>query len=577
MRSWSILIAVVMVLALLLACGPAASEPSPTPAPEPAPAPSPTPEPTPTPEAPSRAHLTPTPVEESMPIYGGILKYGIHTVRSFDAHQKVGYGPTAALPTFNQLVMFDINYKECVPENIIGDLAESWEWSEDGKAITFKLRQGVKWHDGMPFTANDVVYSLDKMTDVNHSAIADLFPAYQSTEKLNDYTVRVHLKYPSAGFMIALAAGEAVIQPLHLAGTSDTSADFMVGTGPFILEEFLVRVHIKWKRNPDYWKKDQYGNQLPYLDGVIYYTAGGANTNEMLVGRRLDLRSPVTGAATVSTYEYLKDGALELLWQRREKDIGAAFFVNLKQKPMDDIRVRRALGLVLVAEDLIIGYCGDLRFGRPGQGLLPASFGLPEEEVAKLMGWDKPMAERIAEAQQLMAEAGYPDGFKLNILSPGVSQSHAGASLVFAEALRSHLNLDVEVNSGLGQNELFKCLDDDIHDLYCQNLRVGLDPIQLIPYFGTGSYSNHSHYANPELDKMLGELDRILDPDKRQEAIWEIERVLLTDLPALPTGCFIANLMPYYPHVKNIRWTDMSYSNVNRFEDVWIDESLRVK
>ena len=290
---------------LLLACGTPA-EPTTTPVPATTPS-----HPLQVPEVPQGvSHLTPNPVEDSLPIYGGIIQYGLHIPISFDGHQKRAYGPTGTLPTFNQLVMFNINYKETVPENIIGDLADSWETSPDGTEITFHLHPGVKWHDGMPFTAADVVYSMDKMTDIKRSAIADWFPAYESSEAIDDNTVKVNLKYASASFMISLAAGESVIQAKHLAGTDDQSTEFMIGTGPFILEDYKVRVHLKWRRNPEYWKQDRYGNQLPYLDGIIFYEADGANTSEMLIGRRLDLRSTTTGAATTSTYEYLKEGKL---------------------------------------------------------------------------------------------------------------------------------------------------------------------------------------------------------------------------------------------------------------------------
>ncbi|MFH0941818.1 MAG: ABC transporter substrate-binding protein, partial [Chloroflexota bacterium] len=428
-----------------------------------------------------------------------------------------------------------------------------------------------------PFTAGDVVYSLDKMTDVNRSAISDWFPAYQSSEKIDDNTVKVHLKYASGGFMLMLAAGESQIQAKHLAGTDGQSAEFMVGTGPFVLENYKVRVHIKYKRNPDYWKKDKYGNRLPYLDGIIYYTADSASSSDMLVSRRLDLRSTTTGAATTDTYEYLSRGAPDLLWQRREKELGTVFFLNTKHPPLDDVRVRRAMGLMIDEEALIIGYSGDARFGIINSGLLPPSFGLSKEEVVKLMGWDKPWEARVSEAQRLMAEAGYPNGFNLNMLSLGAAKTQGGAAMVFAEALRINLKIKSEVNTSIGQTELFKRLDDDNYDLFAQNLRVELDPAQLQVYAGTGGYANYSKYSNPEVDRILADLDRIIDPAQRREAVWAIERLLLTDLPMLPTGCFIANLMPYYPHVKNLRWTDMSYSNICRLEDVWIDESLRVK
>ncbi|MFH0941821.1 MAG: ABC transporter substrate-binding protein, partial [Chloroflexota bacterium] len=427
-----------------------------------------------------------------------------------------------------------------------------------------------------PFTAGDVVYSLDKMTDVNRSAISDWFPAYQSSEKIDDNTVKVHLKYASAGFMISLAAGESQIQAKHLADTDGQSAGFMVGTGPFMLEEYLVRVHIKYKRNPDYWKKDKYGNRLPYLDGIIFYQADGAVTSDMLISRRLDLRSTTTGAATTDTYQYLKSGAPELLWQKRDKEWGAVMYLNLSHPPLDDVRVRRAMGLLIDEKSLIIGYAGDAVFGITDIGLLPPSFGLPKEEVVKLMGWDKPWEARVSEAQRLMAEAGYPNGFKLNMLSRAGAQTMMGLSLVYEEALRNQLKIDAEVN-GPSDIEIHKRLDEDNYDLYTSELNIGLDPVHLVMNFGTGGYANYSKYSNPEVDRILAGLDYIIDPTKRREAVWAIERILLTDLPALPTGTFIANFMPYYPHVKNIRWADMAYSNICRLEDVWIDESLQVK
>lgn len=566
MKKWSILIAIIMLVVLMLACSPAEPPPTPTTPTEPIQ--------TPTVKTPSGANLTPNPIETSMPIYGEVLQYGFYIPRSFDAHQYVGYGPSAMMPGFNQLVMFDINYKECVPETIIGDLAESWETSEDGKAITFKLHEGVKWHDGMPFTADDVIFSLDKMNDVRRSAISDWFPAYESTEKIDDYTVKVHLKYPSASFMTMLAQGECQIQAIHLSGTDDQSIDFIVGTGPFIVTDYLPLIHLKWKRNPDYWKKDKYGNQLPYLDGLMYYHTAD---NETIISRRLDLKSTVGAAGTLDTYNSLKNGAPELLWQRRDRIAGYPIFINTSHKPLDDIRVRRAIALVLKEDDLIIGFSGDVMFGITDVGILYPDWGLPKEEIIKLMGWDKPYEERVVEAQRLMAEAGYPDGFKLNMMAAGSgTQSACGETLVFAEALRTKLKIDAEMYAGTTQTALQQRLDQDNYDTYTHMLSV-MDPGQLNNYFVTDGYSNWAKYSNPELDKMLAELDKIIDPDERREAIWAIERILLTDLPVLPTGCFIPTYLCYYPQVKNLRWNGISYSSINRLEDVWLNESLRVK
>ncbi|RJQ41040.1 MAG: ABC transporter substrate-binding protein [Dehalococcoidia bacterium] len=574
MKKWSIVIAVVMALALLLTACPAppTSDNGTNGMPD---ITLPTDNTTKVVTL-SGEHLTQNPVETQVPIYGGTLIRGYWIPRTFDSHQKASYGPTATLPVFNQLVMFDINYKEVVPETIIGDLAESWETRADGTEIIFHLRQGVKWHDGVPFSADDVIYSMDKMVDVTRSAISDWFPAYERTEKIDDNTVKIHLKYASAGFMLALAQGESQIQPLHLAGTDAQSAAFMVGTGPFMLTEYLTQVHLKFKRNPDYFRKDKYGNRLPYLDGMVYHHLGWTRTTEMMVGRRLDILDTTTGAGRMDTYNLIKDGAPEVLWQRRDRYNGSIIIINLNSKPLDDIRVRRAMGLLINEEDLIFGYAGSTMWGIPDSGILSPAWGLPKEEVIKLMGWDMPWDERVAEAQRLMAEACYPEGFKMNAMSAEADGTRTAATLVFVEALRKYLKIETDVSSGLGTIEIEKRLKDNRYDTYTRTLEV-MDPVQLTNFFGTGEFANYANYSNPEIDKKLAELDRILDPDARREAIWEIERILLTDLPALPTGLFIPNFMPYYPWVKNLRWNDISYSNINRVEDVWLDESLRVK
>lgn len=563
MKKLGILVTILVILATLLACGPGK---------ETVPLPEKTTEP-PTAESPT-AHLTPNPVETSMPQYGGTITYAMTIPRSLDGYQDVGYGPMGQLPVFNQLVTFDLNYKETVPENIIGDLAESWEISSDGTEITFKLHQGVKWHDGMPFTADDVVYSMDKMADPNRSVITARILAYESSEKIDDYTVKVHLKYPSAGFMIGLAIGDAQVQAKHLSSVDGNTAAFAVGTGPFLLDGYMPGLSIKYKRNPNYFKKDKYGNQLPYLDGLnIVYSAGQAD--EMLISKRTDMKSPVSSVVSIDTWNVLHDGAPELVYQPKYPDWGATIYLNTSKTPLDDIRVRRAIGLVLVEEDLIVGYSGDVKFGIPGQGLLAPSLGIPQEEVAKLMGWDKPYSERVSEAKKLLAEAGYADGFTLDFLSTKGSGTggYTGALLVFGDALLKNLNINVTLSAVAG-TEVQKRLSEDNYQAYMTSLSVGQDPVQLTTYFGTGQSANYPHYSNPELDKMLADLDRIVNPEKRREAIWGIERTLLTDLPALPTGCFITNYMAAYPYVKNLRYINLSYSRACGFDEVWIDSDI---
>jgi peptide/nickel transport system substrate-binding protein len=339
-KKWLILILVTFILGLT-ACGPAEQTPAPTVTPTEPPT-------TSTPEVPPElAYLGVNPVETSQPIYGSTLTVSVSYPRSFDGHQKVGYGPSTQLPCFNQLVLFDMTYKGISSATIIGDLAESWTTSDNGTEITFKLHQGVKWHDGVPFTADDVIYSLDKMTDPNRSVVSGNYPAYESAEKIDDYTVKVYLKYPSAGFMMVLAGPFSQIQAKHLAGTDDQSIDFLVGTGPFIVTEVKPDVDTRWKKNPDYFKKDKNGNPLPYLNALYLVDTGSAG-DDIFIARRLDVRNLVVSGSSLETFDTLKSGAPEALWQKTTKTTeSVAFFINTTKPPFDDIRVRRALALAL--------------------------------------------------------------------------------------------------------------------------------------------------------------------------------------------------------------------------------------
>lgn len=570
----------VAFLLVLMACGPAAQTTTPPPTSTPTEPPTTT-----EPEVPPElAYLGLNPVETSRPIYGGTLTTSAYFPRDFDGHQKAGYGPLTQLPCFNQLVLFDMTYIGISPKTIVGDLAESWEMSPDGTEITFKLNRGVKWHDSMPFTADDVVYSLDKMTDPLRSAVSGNYPAYDSSERIDDYTVLVHLKYPSAGFMMALAGPYSQIQAKHLAGTNSQTIDFLVGTGPFIVTEVKTNIDTRWKRNPDYFKKDQYGNQLPYLDS-LYLVEVSTSTlgDDLFIARRLDVRNLVVAGSTIDNLNTLRNGAPEALWQRTIKTDSVAFFMNITKKPLDDIRVRRALGLVLEEENIIIGYSGDSVFGISGAGLLHPSYGLPPEEVASLMGWGKPIEDRVTEAQRLLTEAGYPNGFQLEIMAQRASSvggsadstaGHPGASLILSDALRRYLKIDAPILA-LSRIELEKRIANNAYDIYCQAVVINDDPAQLANYFSSTGQANYSHYSNSQVDELTSNLDRVIDPAQRQEDIWSIERMLLTDMPALPTGIFPTRNLFYYPHVKNLRFQTQQYSSICRLEDVWVDPALK--
>jgi peptide/nickel transport system substrate-binding protein len=175
-------------------------------------------------------------------------------------------------------------------------------------------------------------------------------------------------------------------------------------------------------------------------------------------------------------------------------------------------------------------------WGIPDTGLLSPAWGLPKDEVKELMGWDMTWDERVAEAQRLMAEAGYPDGFKLNALSAEAAGTRTSSTLVLADALLKYLKIDTSVSVGQGTVEIEKRRAANNYDIYTRTLDI-MDPIQLRDFFGTDGFANYANYSNPDLDAKMANLDHILNPQQRKEAIWEIERVPLPNCQRYLPGC----------------------------------------
>jgi len=156
--------------------------------------------------------------------------------------------------------------------NIEGDLAESWEVSEDAQKHTFTLRQGAKFHNKAPvsgreFTAEDVVKTVEMYSAGSQ---ADVFSMVSSIETPDDYTVVFNLDQPLGDFALNIGAW-SFIYPRELVDDSELRQQVSIGTGPFVQDEWVQKEKSTFSANPDYWEKDSAGNQLPYLDGVVAF------------------------------------------------------------------------------------------------------------------------------------------------------------------------------------------------------------------------------------------------------------------------------------------------------------------
>src|SRR5256714_5978166 len=273
---------------------------------------------------------------------GGVLKmYFFDSPASMSIHEEAtiaGQGP--AMGVFNNLVMYDQHKPQTSIETIVPDLASEWSWSEDGKELTFKLRQDVKWHDGKPFTAKDVKCTFDLLQGKGTEKLR-LNPRKAWYRNLDDavatgdYDVTFRLKRPQPAFIALLASGFTPIYPCHVSPAQMRQQP--VGTGPFKFVEFKPNEYIKVARNPDYWKKDR-----PYLDGIEYQIIKNVATGSLTF---------VSGQGGMNSRDFLQVPMLNDINQQapqahcelQPSNVLRSVIINRGAAPFSDPDVRRAI------------------------------------------------------------------------------------------------------------------------------------------------------------------------------------------------------------------------------------------
>jgi peptide/nickel transport system substrate-binding protein len=224
---------------------------------------------------------------------GGVLKiYFFNSPASVSIHEETtaaGQGPVMGV--FNNLILYKQDVPQSGMQSIVPDLASEWSWDEDKTQLTFRLREGIKWHDGKPFTAKDVLCTWDLLTGKSSEKLR-INPRkawYRNLEEVTangDFEVTFRLKRPQPAFIALLASGFSPVYPCHVSPRDMRSHP--IGTGPFKFVEFKPNESIKVTRNPDYWKKGR-----PYLDGIEFQIIKNVSTGALaFVSGKVDMTSP---------------------------------------------------------------------------------------------------------------------------------------------------------------------------------------------------------------------------------------------------------------------------------------------
>ncbi|MEW6185776.1 MAG: ABC transporter substrate-binding protein [Thermodesulfobacteriota bacterium] len=476
---------------------------------------------------------------ELKPQYGGVYRSFMRVdPRSLDTHMET-YGATTVITTNTNSTLLRTN------PDMTGfelDLAESYKQIDD-TTYEFKIHKGVKFHNvppvnGRELTSADVKYSIEraagmygKKTDYKHYYYFDKIKSIETPDK---YTVIFKLSQPYAPFLRYIATPWAMITAKEIVDKFGDLKTVAIGTGPFMLKEFVKGSHLTLVKHPNYFKKG-----LPYLDGITWkIMPDPASTLSAFLAGRLD-------GAGISDYqvETVRKEAPDALISESP---GTHMWILRVQpwiegskplkKPLDDKRVRQAIAMSIDKPRLLkLAQSGN---GSVGVGPVPPVFedALPAADQVK---YDP------KKAKQLLTEAGYPNGITLELLTWNLEYMTKPAQIL--KEMLKEVGIDLKMTL-LEQPQYFNRAYRFDYELSLHMMTSGVDPEEwMIPYFGPLATSTYYKWSNPELWKLISEQQRILDVKKRKAMLREIQLKVLEDSPCvyLYTTIYFGARRPY--------------------------------
>lgn len=437
--------------------------------------------------------------KESAAKSGGSIVVGVQQdIDSLDPHKATAAGTKEIIfNIFEGLVKPDEN------GNLINAVASDFRVSEDGLTYTFTLRENVKFHNGNVVTAEDVKYSLERVSGLlDGTPLISTLKTIQSVDILDEKTVQVKVESANTELIYSFVA--AIIP----AGSGEDESADPIGTGPFSFVSYKPQEGIVLAKNPEYWQEG-----LPYLDQVEFKIINSADT------ALLELQG-----GTIDFYAYLTDSQVQALQGSHQvissvSNVVQALFLNNAVEPLNDVRVRQAISYAIDKESI-----NDFVGG--GNGTLISSAMLPtlKENYVDLNDTYGTTAN-VEKAKELLADAGYPDGFDLEITIPSDYEFHMQTGEVIVEQLKA-----VGINATIKAVEWATWLDEAYNNRQYVATISGITcdstPGYLLNRFQTDSKKNFINFQNAEYDEIYAKAQAELDPAKKAEYYKELQKIL---------------------------------------------------
>ena len=506
---------------------------------------------------------------------GGIVRTGGPVeMAHWDLHQGAP-AYTGITNIYNNITYRNVGEGQ---RDIVPDLATGWEVSNDGLTYTFTLREGAEWHDGVEFTALDVIGTFDRIMDppegVITGSIRQSFEPVEEVRLLDTYKVAFDLIRPTPWFVNVLGAaphfGYPVIYPKHFldAHNQNMRENLPPGTGAFIFKERVPGEYLELEANANYWNPD-----LPYVDGIkALHIPVWANRGAAVLTGIVDF----TWNGNQETWARAMAQPDQFHGSNPPINGTSPMWTNNSKAPLDDVRVRRAIHIGLDKKfDLEVAGAIALPNYKARWITRAVPGHMSDEEILKLPGWREDPEGRaadIAEAKRLMAEAGYPDGFHIKAVgnnTPAGGEVRGVSWLQQAEDILG-ITSDLEIIERGIEGEIL--VDGEWHVAFVTGTGSDVaDPTaQWNGIFRCGADGNYYRYCNPAFDALLDQLLVEFDPGERVKLLRQAMDMLDENPPGYMAGAG-SGLPMGGVHVRGIMIEDIGGYPWGRYETVWLD------
>lgn len=437
--------------------------------------------------------------------------------------------------------LLQLNYNS----EVIPGLAESWDVSDDGLTYTFHLAEGVKWHDGEPFTAEDVQYTYQRIMDESGFIGGTLTNAVESMECPDDTTFVMTLKAPDATLLGTLAWYENAIIPKHIYEqeedwlSCEAATGAPIGTGAFKFVEYKKGVSITLEKNEEYFKG------APEIDRLIFMIVPDSDTAvQAFYNGEIDLLRGVPNSE-VPAMQQNPDIKMGVMTAARRFQM----ICNMTNETMQKWEVRKAISLGIDRDEISLKGTGGLQ--APAYGFYPP-----------FLDWaynaDADIGERdIEKAQELLEQAGYSKDANGMYLSISLDVFTGGTYADCAKVIQANLKevgIDVKINV-MEMAAWSEKIESGNYDLAMLAGYQGPDPDAIGKRIGTGAVMNWAFYSNERVDELL-KLGRTLVTNEERGACYkEIQAILAEDLPIIPVVEF-ANYFACPSNIDGVPYID---------------------